>query len=58
MTASAERALTEIQRVVTRAVVNGDNNSYIDEIGEIITDQLIEEMSKDETIRPETEKPS
>lgn len=47
MTASAERALTEIQRVVARAVKNGKNNKYIDEISDIITGQLIEEGSKE-----------
>lgn len=42
---SAEKALTEIQRIVTRAVARGDNSSYIDDIDEILTDQLLEEMN-------------
>ena len=37
----AEKALTKIQRVVTHAVVNHDNSSYIDRISDIITDEMI-----------------
>jgi hypothetical protein len=43
---TADEALTEIQRIVTRAVAKGDNSSYIDEISELITDELMENPEK------------
>jgi cell fate (sporulation/competence/biofilm development) regulator YlbF (YheA/YmcA/DUF963 family) len=39
-----ETALTDIQRIVTEAVAEGNNSSYIDRISDVITEQLQDEL--------------
>lgn len=46
---SAEKALTAIQAIVTEAVSNGDNSSYIDRISDVITDQLLVKLDEVKT---------
>jgi hypothetical protein len=45
VTEEQDKALTEIQRVVTRATSRGDNSEYLDQISDIITDELIDRGS-------------
>lgn len=44
-TNALQSTLTQIQAVVTEAVAEGNNSSYIDRISDIITDELLDELN-------------
>lgn len=37
-----QQALTDIQRIVTESVAEGNNSSYVDRISDVLTDELME----------------